>query len=217
MDPTTADDRLATTPERLALASIDRLIVGLGNHGLRYEATRHTAGFLVVEALADRVGWTDWREACGGRLLVRHREAAGRAQTVGLLLPQTYMNESGRSLAAALSEAPGLDASRALIVVYDDLDLPLGRIRLRPRGGSGGHRGVASIAQHLQGKDFARLRFGIDRPPAGLTVVGFGLEVFTGAECEVLGPRIEVAVDALLAWLDEGIEVAMDRFNRADA
>jgi len=124
------------------------------------------------------------------------------------------MNASGQSVAQALEAFPETAAARDLIVVYDDLDLPFGRLRLRPGGGAGGHRGVSSIIESLQSPDFPRLRFGVGRP-AGRDeeVVDYVLAPFSEAETALLGARVEAAVDALDAFLERGIGAAMDEFN----
>ena len=134
---------------------------------------------------------------------------------VGLLEPATFMNASGEAVAACLAAHPELEASRDCLVVYDDLDLPPGRIRLRPRGGAGGHRGLASVLEHLEGADVARLRFGIGRPCAGEDPVEYVLGAFGPAQERLLTTRLEAAADALESWIEHGIERAMDVYNRA--
>lgn len=146
--------------------------------------------------------------------LFGHGVLAGRE--VALLLPQTFMNESGRSVKAALADLPGVDPARGLIVAYDELDLPFGRLRLRPRGSSGGQRGMASIIAALGSEEFARLRFGIGRPGEADGAVDRVLAPFDAEERAALGERIERAADAIEHVLAHGIAAAMDRYNRAE-
>jgi PTH1 family peptidyl-tRNA hydrolase len=190
-------------------ATVDRLIVGLGNPGARYAGTRHNVGFDIVDAFATRhalaLDETLHSGRFGAGVVAGHRS--------GVLQPQTFMNASGESLAAWLADLPGLDIARHLIVVHDDLDLPLGRIRLRRGGGAGGHRGVSSIVAALERTDVPRLRFGIGRPRQGVGVVEYVLEPFADGERPLLRERIAVAVDALDCFVQHGIETAMDRFN----
>jgi len=138
--------------------------------------------------------------------------AAGLA--TACLKPKTFMNASGRSLGLALEDSPEMDPSRDLIVIYDDLDLAFGRLRLRPSGSGGGHRGVESIIDALGGSRFPRLRFGVGRPlsPEG-NVIDFVLSPFSEVEALALNGHVELAVDALDVFLAEGIETAMERFN----
>jgi PTH1 family peptidyl-tRNA hydrolase len=189
-----------------------KLVVGLGNPGPAYASTRHNIGFRVVECLARLAGVGLHAERFAGRF------GSGRVGPLGVavLEPQTFMNRSGDCVAAALDELEGVDPGRDLVVVYDDLDLPLGRLRVRAGGGPGGHRGMASIIERVGSKDFARLRFGIGRPPAGCDVVDHVLQRFSSDEERSLTPRIPLAVEALEAILAEGAEAAMNRFNRED-
>ena len=214
-----------------------KLVVGLGNPGPRYADSRHNVGFRVVEALARSQGLAlDSERFLGryaeGRLPPGDDEADGarEAEPLGLLEPQTWMNRSGESVALALQAWPELDPARDLVVVYDDLDLPMGRLRLRPRGGSGGHRGMESVIDSLGTRDFPRLRFGIGRPDEEASeprpdvdpsttgrgqVVDFVLDTFSPEEERVLASRIPVAAQAAVTLLRDGAVLAMDRFNRA--
>lgn len=187
-----------------------KLIVGLGNPGLDYLNTRHNAGFAVVDLLANRlkIKVDEWRyESFLGRGRI-----AGEA--VVLQKPQTYMNLSGRAVRQALQ---GLGAgSGDLLVIHDDLDLPLGRLRMRLRGGPGGHNGIKSIISALETEEFTRLRFGIGRPPAGGTAADYVLEEFSPAEQELFDLITDKAGEAVRVVLTEGVAAAMNRFNRAD-
>jgi len=137
------------------------------------------------------------------------------AAEVGLLCPLTYMNRSGRSVTAALSALPDLDPSLDLLVVLDDLDLPFGRLRLRPAGGAGGHNGLADVIAAVGRREIPRLRFGIGRPPPERDPVDYVLSVFDPEESAALPGLLERAVDAVEAVLQEGVGPAMSRVNRA--
>lgn len=189
-------------------ASAPKLVVGLGNPGRQYAQHRHNVGFQVVEALAEAHGLEF------DKLKHKARMAVGRIvdQRVVLAKPLTYMNKSGESVSplAHWYKTP-LDQ---MLVVYDDLDIPLGTVRLRPRGGSGGHRGMRSIIQQLGAEDFPRLRVGIDRPPAGWDPADYVLSPFTEDEVPVVVDVRERAVAAIECWLQEGVDAAMTRFNQ---
>ena len=187
-----------------------KLIVGLGNPGARYRFTRHNLGFMVVDLLAAR-----WRITVGGK---RHDAELGSGEIaesrVVLAKPQTFMNASGDAV-AKLRRLYRLDP-RDILAVYDDLDLPLGKVRLRGEGSAGGHNGVASLISVL-GKGFPRLRIGIGRPPGGADPVGFVLEPFATSEEASARSVIERAADGVEAWLREGLEATMNTLNRRDA
>jgi PTH1 family peptidyl-tRNA hydrolase len=187
-----------------------KLVVGLGNPGSRYRATRHNLGFMVVDALGER-----WHVSVGGK---RHGAELGTAQfaseRVLLAKPQTYMNASGEAV-AKLRRLYRLEP-HDILAVYDDLDLPLGRVRLRGDGGAGGHNGVASLIAVL-GKGFPRLRIGIGRPPGGADPVGFVLEPFTRAETDVAQSAVVRAAEGVECWLQDGLERTMNSLNRRDA
>jgi len=191
-----------------------KLVVGLGNPGRRYASTRHNAGFRITECFAATHGIDlsqrrfEGRFGCGR--LTGH---GGESIDVCVLEPETFMNRSGDSVAAALQELPIEDPDRDLVVVTDDVDLPFGRLRIRPSGGSAGHRGLVSIIACLGSRDFPRLRFGIDRPRSDMETADYVLEDFSPSETAELGRHIERAVEALETMLVEGIGVAMNRFN----
>jgi len=183
------------------------IITGLGNPGREYENTRHNAGFLVVDALSRRLNININKK--------KFQSLAGEGEFYGekvlLLKPQTYMNLSGTAVKEAVSFYK-LPLSR-LIVVYDDLDLPLGKIRLRLKGSSGGHRGMGSIIGNLGSEEIPRLKIGIGRPALG-EVKDYVLKPFSREEWEVLEPTLNLAVDALTLALKEGFSKAMNEFNR---
>lgn len=181
-----------------------RLVVGLGNPGADYAATRHNAGFLVVDELALLLHADVRRRECGA--LTGEAEPDGKR--IILAKPQTYMNQSGEAVRRLLQKygvAPG-----ECLVVYDDMDLPLGRLRLRPAGGAGGHRGMLSIIAALGTEEFPRLRVGIGR---GRDAVEHALGRFTPAEMPVAREVIGAAARAVLLAVTEGIERAMNTYN----
>jgi len=188
-----------------------RLIVGLGNPGREYADTRHNAGFLLVERLA-RVWGGEWRESRRFRSrLAAVRQATGEAV---LCAPETYMNGSGEAV-GSLSGFYRVPPERILVAV-DDADLPLGHLRLRPEGSSGGHHGLESIEQHLGTRAYPRLRIGIGRrPEAGREITGFVLGRFDPEERQLLATVLERATAAIECWLADGIAKAMNRFNGA--
>lgn len=190
-----------------------KLVVGLGNPGPEYEDTRHNAGFRVVERLAARHAVALARERG-----VRGRFGTGRiaGHAAALLLPETWMNRSGRAVEAAIDAHP-LDPAADLLVVYDDLDLPFGRLRLRPGGGAGGHNGLGDIQERLGRSDFARLRFGIGRPPSGVDPVEYVLSPWSAEEAASLGGHLDRAADAVELALAEGVQRAMNRVNANQA
>ncbi|MFT5442828.1 MAG: PTH1 family peptidyl-tRNA hydrolase [Myxococcota bacterium] len=187
-----------------------KLLVGIGNPGSDYEGTRHNVGFHVLEAFAERHGLAFDSVRYAGV----YAEGTAVGCDVALIKPETYVNRSGEAVSQALAGLPAVDVSRDLVVVYDDLDLPLGRIRLRKSGGAGGHRGMANIIETLGHRDFTRLRFGVGRPPAGVAVRDFVLEPFAGEDHTHLAARTNEAVRALEAILGPGIDAAMSEFNR---
>lgn len=187
-------------------------MVGLGNPGPRYTSTRHNVGFEIAGAFARRA-----RISLDER---RFEGAFGTGRVVGLevgvLLPGTFMNESGRSVASALEAHASVDPARDLLVVYDDLDLPLGRIRLRARGRAGGQRGMQSVLDAVGSELVPRLRFGVGRPRVGEPARSRVLAPFSADEREVVEARIDVAAEAVLHCIAHGVASAMDRYNRAD-
>jgi PTH1 family peptidyl-tRNA hydrolase len=186
------------------------LVVGLGNPGGDYARTRHNAGFLVVERLAAR--WqAEWSyEKKFNARLARYDLEEGR---VWLAQPQTYMNSSGEAV-AALSAFYRISLARLLIVV-DDADLPLGQLRLRPGGSSGGHHGLESVEQYLGTRDYARLRVGIGRHEGDREITGYVLGRFSSTEAPLIDKVLTVASYQVQCWLDAGIQKAMSQFNGA--
>lgn len=191
-----------------------KLVVGLGNPGPEYADTRHNAGFRVVERLATRHGIALRPER---RFAGRFGDGIANGVAVGLLEPHTWMNLSGKAVAAAVDALPLGDLGSDLVVVYDDLDLPFGRLRVRPGGGAGGHNGLADIQERLGCSDFPRVRFGIGRPPAGGDPVDYVLAPFDAEQRVALDAHVERAADAVEAILAEGVTSAMNRYNASRA
>jgi peptidyl-tRNA hydrolase, PTH1 family len=188
-----------------------RAIVGLGNPGPRYRHTRHNIGWHVLDRLAVRWGASKPVKARNSEV----QRATFGGEEVLLVKPQTFMNDSGVAV-RGLVEKDKL-ALEQIMVVYDDLDLQFGRLRLRAGGSSGGHNGIKSIQQHVAGKpgDFPRMKVGIGRPPAGVDPIDHVLTSFTPDERPVIDEAIERAADAVERWLRDGIEPAMNEFNAA--
>ena len=185
------------------------LIVGLGNPGAQYEWTRHNLGFMLVERVARAAGREVRRVEC--RALVGRAEVEGRA--VELVKPQTYMNLSGESVACLLRKRHGLTPSSGLVVVCDDIAIPFGTIRLRPRGSSGGQKGLKNIIEVLGTDEFARLRIGIRPEHPVSDTARFVLENFPKAQRAELETILDRSADALRAVLRDGIDRAMAQFN----
>jgi len=184
------------------------LIVGLGNPGRRYARTRHNAGFRLVEILAGR--WhADWTQEKKFKARLAWAERNGRKLL--LCKPQTFMNLSGEAVGALINFYQA--AKERMLVAVDDADLPLGEIRLRGRGSSGGHHGLESLEQHLGTRDFARLRIGIGRESDAREITDYVLAAFSPAEAELFEKALTRAADQVECWLDEGLGKAMSLFN----
>jgi len=182
-----------------------KLVVGLGNPGTQYLFTRHNVGFLVLDAWADEAG-----EAFKDERAL-HSKVAAPPTGERLVKPMTYMNESGKAVGAWL-EWLKLTV-KDLLVVVDDVALPLGQIRLRPEGSAGGHNGLKSIESHLGTTGYARLRCGVDAVPPGWALERWVLSRFRTEEEEALGRMVQTARLAIECCQSEGIAVAMNRFN----
>lgn len=185
------------------------LIVGLGNPGRRFARNRHNVGFQCLDRLAHVHQLTFDKRQGRGRLALGRIEG----RSVVLLKPQTFMNESGRSVApvARFYKVP----PERLLVIYDDLDLPSGSVRLRAEGGSGGHKGMRSIIAELGGQGFPRVRVGIGRPPGRMDPADYVLQDFDEQERRVMAEVYDWVVRAAECWLTDGIEIAMTKFNRS--
>ncbi|HZP43027.1 MAG TPA: aminoacyl-tRNA hydrolase [Candidatus Binatia bacterium] len=187
------------------------VLVGLGNPGARYRRTRHNVGFRVLDTVAARFGVEIAREAHQALLAETRRDG----ERVLLVKPQTFMNLSGNAV-GSLARYYRFPLDR-LLVVHDDVDLPVGRLKLRAGGGTGGHRGIESLTAALGDPGFLRLKVGVGRPPAGRTAVEWVLAPATGEEAERLGAAEERAAGALELVLAEGPAHAMNRINQREA
>jgi PTH1 family peptidyl-tRNA hydrolase len=185
------------------------LAVGLGNPGRDYRSNRHNVGFMLLDRLAARLGLTFSRYQF--KALVTKGEC--QQQKLVLAKPQTFMNLSGQAVSALVRfyKVP----MENLLVVYDDVDLPLGTLRLRPAGGSAGQKGMTSIIEKLGRQDFPRLRIGIGRPSGRMEAAAYVLQDFSTAETELLSITLDRAVDAVLTFVTEGLTMAMNRYNTA--
>ena len=185
-----------------------RLFVGLGNPGAKHAGNRHNIGFMVVEEIAKRHRFAPWRRRFQG---VATEGTIGREKVL-LLLPGTYMNESGR----AVGEAAHFYklALSDIVVVHDEIDLEFGRIQVKQGGGDAGHNGLRSIRQHLGAGETVRVRFGVGRPPEQWEGSDWVLARFSSAEEKQLKDLIPLAADAAVAALLEGPLVAANRYNR---
>lgn len=184
-----------------------KLMVGLGNPGLRYEKTRHNIGFEVIDELAKRFGASLHSSKFNGLYATIHQDG----EKTLLVKPLTYMNLSGECI------RPIMDYYRIpaenLLVIYDDLDLPVGKIRLRQKGSAGGHNGMKSTIQHLGTTEFNRIRVGIDRPPEGMSVPDYVLGKFPEEEWAVMQSVIQTCADACEEWLKKPFPEVMNCFN----
>lgn len=180
-----------------------RYVVGLGNPGSRFDGTRHNLGYRVVDELARRRRLSLSRELC--------RALVGDDGVVTLVKPLTFMNRSGYAV-RCLTERSG-DEAEKMLMVYDDVNLPFGTLRLRPSGQPGGHRGMESVSENLRTTSIPRLRLGIGPPPPGQELSDFVLSPFEVDERDEVEVLVERAADAAESWLGEGAEAAMNRFN----
>ena len=184
-----------------------KIIAGLGNPGAEYAHTKHNVGFMLVDMLAEKLGAASWKEDFFSALT----EVRIGGEKVFLVKPLTYMNNSGEALGPMLSYYK-LDVDD-LVVVHDDMDIPAGMVRVRRKGSSGGHNGIKSIIAHVGSEDFARVRIGIGRPPAGWTVIHHVLAPFSTEDA----PKIRAAIDYLLPAVEsivtDGVDFAMNRYN----
>ncbi len=183
------------------------LIIGLGNPGRDYAYNRHNVGFMTVSRLAvkHKVAFTRKQ---GKALITEFRLAE---KSVVLAKPQTYMNTSGEAV-QALVRFYDLPLAQ-LLVCFDDLDLSVGTLRLRPTGGSAGQNGMRSIIEHLGTQDFPRLRIGIGRPPGRMDAAAYVLQDFKEAEAEIMDPTLDRAVEAVETFVKDGTVTAMNKFN----
>lgn len=185
-----------------------KIIIGLGNPGKDYALTRHNVGFWCIDRLAKRYnlgGWDRRSSAviCRGKIL---------GENVVLVKPRTYVNNSGRAVLYLLARFH--EPANSIVVIYDDLDLSLGRMRVRASGGSGGHNGVKSIIESLKSAEFARIRVGIGRPSEYKDAVDHVLGTFTPHEVDTISEVLDTAEQAVISILRHGVDQTMNRFNQ---
>ncbi len=189
------------------VSSLPFLIVGLGNPGREYRASRHNVGFMVVDRLARNL------DVSLGRMQMSALTGQANYQNnrVILVKPQTFMNLSGQAVAPLMRfyKVP-IDQ---LLVIHDDVDLPFGTLRIRPDGGSGGQKGLGSIIERLGTQVFPRLRFGIGRPPGRMDTATYVLHEFSSAEQELLSVALDRAAEAATTFISAGLDKAMNQYN----
>ena len=200
-------DQLCLIVILILLCELKYLIAGLGNPGKQYEGSRHNAGFSSVDILADKLGISINEN--------KHKGLCGKGiiggEKVILLKPQTYMNLSGESLRAA-SDFYKIEPEN-IIVIYDDIDLAVGHLRVRVKGSAGGHNGIKSIIAHLGTQEFPRVRVGVGAKPDRMDLADYVLGRFSQIERPVMEEAFETAAQAAIAIVEEGIDKAMNRFN----
>jgi PTH1 family peptidyl-tRNA hydrolase len=186
-----------------------KVIVGLGNPGKKYELTRHNIGFWAVDQLSDKWNMPFQKEKWNSLVA----EGVVHGEKIYLLKPLTYMNLSGEAVGAAMRflKLPMED----LLVIYDDMDIPLGQLRLRQKGSSGGHNGMKSLIQHLGTEQFNRIKIGIERPPARMAVVDYVLTPFSEVTHPLAVDSAIAAANATEEWMKHDFLIAMNKYNRA--
>ena len=197
-----------------------RLVVGLGNPGREYVGTRHNVGWEVLDALAGKFGWAfspgDFERLARTKFDGLTMDGtvslpSGQTEKVLLLKPTTYMNLSGRSVRAAMDfyqlSPPDV------MVVLDEMALPCGKVRLRPGGSNGGHNGLKDVERALGTNQYPRLRLGVDAPPPRVPGRDYVLGRFSEEQRKQVDPAVKRAAEALIVWMDKGVEVAMNQFN----
>lgn len=184
-----------------------KLIIGLGNPGRQYENTRHNVGFNVIDKLSEELAIPLDRQKFNGLYGMGHISG----EKVILLKPLTYMNLSGECI------RPLMDyydiSTEEIVVIYDDLDLPVGKIRLRSKGSAGGHNGIKSMILHLGTQEFNRLRVGIDRPVNGMKITDYVLGKFTQEEMEGINQAIDYSAKACEDWIRKSFVQVMNEYN----
>lgn len=184
--------------------------MGLGNPGPEYQGTRHNAGFELADHLATRWGFPSWRRVGAARVT----RGSVEGHPLRLVKPLTYMNRSGAVL-ASLRDDPEFVPTRDLLVLVDDVALPVGRFRLRGKGSAGGHNGLKSIEGVLRTQEYGRLRIGVGPlPPEFDDMADFVLESFEPDEARAVAELLDPMRDAVTCWVTDGIELAMTRYNR---
>lgn len=185
------------------------IIAGLGNPGRQYAHTRHNVGFDAIDVLAEK--YNIKVENAKGRALTGSGRIEG--QSVLLVKPLTYMNLSGESV-RALTDFYKIDETSQLIVIYDDISLPPGQLRIREKGSAGGHNGIKSIISHLGGQEFLRIKVGVGEKPAGWDLADYVLSRFAEDDRKKVEEALERAADAAVCLMTDGVEAAMNEYNR---
>jgi peptidyl-tRNA hydrolase, PTH1 family len=184
-----------------------RLVVGLGNPGPEYERTRHNAGFLVIDLLAEDLGATYWKDQAGAKVAsVRFGD-----DTLVLAKPQTFMNLSGAAV-KKLVEQHGVPLEE-VVIVHDDIDLAAGKIRVKRDGGHGGHNGLRSLHERLGSDGYVRVRIGVGRPPGRMDAADYVLESLRGVAWDELEASVPSAAQAVISILERGLDATMQEFN----
>ena len=199
----------ATAPSRDVSGAAPKLVLGLGNPGREYDSTRHNVGWWVLDRFAFDHGLAAFE---------RRRERLETSGTIGgreirLVKPRTYVNRSGLAL-ATIRQTAGFETARDLLVVADDINLDVGRIRMRPGGGTGGHKGLRSVSAVLGTRTYARLRIGVGLAPPGTDLAAWVLSAMPEEDEDVVVALLPELSRAVAVWAEEGVEAAMNRFNR---
>lgn len=184
-----------------------KVIVGLGNPGSEYAKTKHNVGFMFIDAMAEKLGVSEWRDKFEAKIA----ETRIGSEKVLLVKPMTYMNESGQAVGPIMSFYKLLPED--LIVVHDDMDIPAGTIRIRKKGSAGGHNGIKSILAHVGDEHFARVRIGIGRPLTGWTVVNHVLAPFSNEDAPKIDEAIKYLEPAVECIINDDVDMAMNKFN----
>lgn len=184
-----------------------KLVVGLGNPGQKYARSRHNIGFQCIDAISRNMGIT----MSDRRQLAVIGQGSLDGEEVVLAKPRTFMNHSGEAISYLISRF--YTTIQDLIVIYDDMDLPLGKIRIRPSGSAGGHRGVESIIGAMKSNDFVRIRVGVGRPPQGMSEVGFVLGTFNAQESTLIEEVVDTVRNVVADVIGHDLDWAMNRYN----
>ncbi|QGJ71734.1 Peptidyl-tRNA hydrolase [Planctomycetales bacterium 10988] len=184
-----------------------KLVVGLGNPGRRYQNTRHNIGWEVLAALSQQYSGTSPKQKFSGEVV----EIRVAGEMLLLLAPHTYMNRSGQSVRQAVDFYRLEPAD--LLVICDDMNLPIDRIRIRAKGSAGGQKGLADILRHLSTEEVPRLRLGVGRPPEGWNPANYVLGQFSKDERPTINASVDRAVKAVACWAEEEMQACMNRFN----
>jgi PTH1 family peptidyl-tRNA hydrolase len=192
------------------------LVVGLGNPGSEFSRTRHNIGWEVADQLAATLGWinkpAEFDRQARKKFSALVLDGSANGKKVMIMKPTTYMNLSGQAVQAAMAFYQSVSSD--LMVILDDLALPCGKIRIRSGGSSGGHNGLKDIERALATDQYPRLRLGIDAPPQFVSGKDYVLGTFTAQQRTLVDPAVERARQAVMTWIDKGIEAAMNQFNQ---